>query len=62
MKFVLGKGLSKTVYKLFSVTTIIFAVLGFCNLENWFLRIFTQGSLCFNDAIYGYAYYFTPKR
>ena len=46
MKFVLNKGLSKKVYKFFSVTTIIFAVLGFFNIENWFFRILTQGSLC----------------
>ena len=46
MKFVLRKGLSKTVYKFFSVATMIFAVSGLFNLDNWFLRILTQGSLC----------------
>ena len=38
-------GLAKAVI-FFSVTTFIFAVLGFFNIENWLLRIFTQGSLC----------------
>lgn len=45
MKFVLEKGLLKILYKFFSVTTLIFAVLSFLNIENWFLRIFIQGSL-----------------
>lgn len=45
MKFVLEKGLLKILYKFFSVTTLIFAVLSFLNIENWFLRIFMQGSL-----------------
>lgn len=45
MKFVLEKGLLKILYKCFSVITLIFAVLSFFNIENWFLRIFTQGSL-----------------
>lgn len=38
-------GLAKAVI-FFAVTTFIFAVLGFFNIENWLLRIFTQGSLC----------------
>jgi len=46
MKFVLEMGSTKTVYKFFSIATMIFAVLGFFNLENWFFRILTQGSLC----------------
>lgn len=45
IKFVLEKGLLKILYKFFSVTTLIFAVWGFFNIENWFLRIFMQGSL-----------------
>ncbi|WP_425807531.1 hypothetical protein ACHOLT_09435 [Desulfitobacterium sp. Sab5] len=45
MKFVLEKGLLRILYKFFSVTTLIFAVLSFFNIENWFLRIFMQGSL-----------------
>ena len=44
MKFVLEKGLFKVLYLFFSLTTIIFAVWGFFNIENWFLRIFMQGS------------------
>ncbi|WP_045575511.1 DUF3953 domain-containing protein [Desulfosporosinus sp. I2] len=45
IKFVLEKGLFKILYKFFSVVTLIFAVSGFFNMENWFLRIFMQGSL-----------------
>jgi len=45
MKFMLEKGLLKILYKFFSLTTIIFAVFGFFNLENWLIRIFMQGSL-----------------
>ena len=45
MKFVLEKGYQKKAYKIFSVTTFIFAVLSFFNIENYFLRISTQGSL-----------------
>ncbi len=45
MKFVLEKGLFKILYKFFAVTGLIFAVLGLFNIENWFLRIFMQGSL-----------------
>ncbi|WP_425800778.1 hypothetical protein ACHOLT_11615 [Desulfitobacterium sp. Sab5] len=45
MKFVLEKGLLRILYKFFSVTTLIFAVLSFFNIENWFLRIFMPGSL-----------------
>jgi len=45
MKVVLDKGILKILYKFFSLTTIIFAVFGFFNIENWFLRIFMQGSL-----------------
>jgi hypothetical protein len=29
------------------VTTLIFAILSFINIENWLIRIFTQGSLSF---------------
>jgi len=46
MRFVLEKGLSKIVCNFFSVTTIIFVVLSMFNIENWLLRIFTQGSFC----------------
>ncbi|MDR3599361.1 MAG: hypothetical protein P4L49_02580 [Desulfosporosinus sp.] len=45
IKFVLEKGLFKILYKFFSVVTLIFAVLAFFDIENWFLRIFLQGSL-----------------
>lgn len=45
MKFMLKKGLLKILYKFFSLTTLILAVFGFFNIENWFLRIFIQGSL-----------------
>ena len=45
MKFVLEKGLLKILCKCFTVTTLILAVLSFFNIENWFLRTFTQGSL-----------------
>jgi len=38
--------LPNVLVKFFSVTTIIFAILSFFNIENWLLRIFTQGSLC----------------
>ncbi|MGI6119439.1 MAG: hypothetical protein ACOYIB_02530 [Desulfosporosinus sp.] len=40
-----GKGAIKNSIYNFPLTTIIFAVFGFFNIENWFLRIFTQGSL-----------------
>jgi len=53
MKFVLKKGLSKILYKFFAVTTLIFAVLSFFNIENWFLRIFMQGSLSLNMLFMG---------
>jgi len=45
VKFLLEKGLLKILYKFFSLITIIFAVSGLFNIENWFLRIFMQGSL-----------------
>lgn len=45
MKLVLEKELLRILYKFFSVTTLIFAVLSFFNIENWLLRIFMQGSL-----------------
>jgi len=38
--------LPNVLVKFFSVTTIIFVILSFFNIENWLLRIFTQGSLC----------------
>lgn len=53
MKFVLEKGLSKTVYKFFAVITFIFAVLGFFNIENWLLRIITQAGLCLTTLFMG---------
>lgn len=46
MKLDFKKGLSKAAFKFFSVTTTIFAVLSLFHIENWLLRIFTQGSLC----------------
>jgi hypothetical protein len=46
VKFELKKGLSKATFRFFSVTTIAFAVLSLLYIENWLLRIFTQGSLC----------------
>jgi hypothetical protein len=45
MKFVLEKRLLKTLYRFFSITTLIFAVLSFFDIQNWFLRIFMQGNL-----------------
>ncbi len=45
MKFVLKEGLLKKITKFFSVTTIVLAVFGFFNIENWLLRISMQGSL-----------------
>ena len=45
MKLELKKGSPKEVI-FFSVTTFIFAVLSFFNIENWLLRIITQASAC----------------
>ena len=45
IKFVSEEGLFKILYKFFSVVTLIFAVSALFNIENWFLRIFMQGSL-----------------
>jgi len=42
---VLRKGLLRKIYNFFSVTTVIFAVFAFFNLENWLLRVLMQGSM-----------------
>lgn len=45
MKSGLKMGSLKAACIFFSITSIIFAVLSLFNIENWLLRIFTQGSL-----------------
>jgi hypothetical protein len=46
MRIEINKGLLEVALIIISVTTIILAAFSFFNIDNWYLRIFTQGSLC----------------